>query len=187
MSLIYIVNIFSRLSIVFWLRMVGLSCKIFIFMQMYFSFTVYGLCIVENLLCQPQKGIHQFFFYYLHNVFVSFFCSSSHLSFLDVYLFIVDRACRGGAEKERERERVSQAGSMLPAQSPMWGSNSWTVRLWPESKSRVSHLTEPSRCPFFSRLYPWFSWALLLCMVWNMNIILLTLLELLPHGSSTIY
>ena len=33
---------------------------------------------------------------------------------------------RGGAEREREKD--SQAGSALSAQSPIWGSNLQTVR-----------------------------------------------------------
>ena len=32
-------------------------------------------------------------------------------------------------QRERERERESQAGSTLSAQSPMWGSNTRTMRL----------------------------------------------------------
>ena len=40
---------------------------------------------------------------------------------------------RGGAERDRERE--SQAGSLLSAQRQLWGLNSRTLRSWPEPKS----------------------------------------------------
>ena len=40
-----------------------------------------------------------------------------------------------------ERERDSQAGSVLSSQSPTWDSLSWTVRSRPEPKPRVWHLT----------------------------------------------
>ena len=44
-----------------------------------------------------------------------------------------------GRGREREGEKESEA---LSAQSPMWGSNSRTVRSLPEPKSRVGHLTD---------------------------------------------
>ena len=37
-----------------------------------------------------------------------------------------------GAERERGGDRGSKVGSDLTAGSPMWGSNSQTVRSWPE-------------------------------------------------------
>ena len=43
-----------------------------------------------------------------------------------IYLFLSEVTSRGGAERERERE--SQAGSELSAQSPTWGLDSQTVR-----------------------------------------------------------
>ena len=59
--------------------------------------------------------------------------------------------CEWG-EAERGRGRESQAGSVLSAQSPTWGSNSWTVRSWPEPKSRVGHLTDwATQAPLFSK------------------------------------
>ena len=77
-------------------------------------------------------------------------CASSHSlanlermvndHFLKIYLFILrDRANRGGAE--REEDRGSPAGSVLSVQSLMWGLNSWTMRSWPEPKSRVGRST----------------------------------------------
>ena len=42
----------------------------------------------------------------------------------------------------RERRREYQAGSALSARSLMWGSNSQTVRSWPEMKSRVQSLMD---------------------------------------------
>ena len=44
------------------------------------------------------------------------------------------------------REEEPQADSTLPVWSPMWGSNSGTMRSWPELKS-VAELTELTRCP----------------------------------------
>ena len=44
-------------------------------------------------------------------------------------------------QRERGREREFQAGSALSAQSPVQGSISWTLRLWPEPNSRVRRLT----------------------------------------------
>ena len=46
----------------------------------------------------------------------------------------------GGAKREEERE--SQAGSILSAQNQMQGLNLWTVRSWPETKSRVGCITD---------------------------------------------
>ena len=70
---------------------------------------------------------------------------SLSLSFLIIYLFLRERTCcvhRWVREGQREGETDSQAGSTLPAQSPTWGSNSQTVRSWPEPKSRVGRLTD---------------------------------------------
>ena len=60
----------------------------------------------------------------------------------NVYLFLRDRQSmsRGGAEGEREPQNSKWApGSVLSA--PLRGSNSQTVRSWPELKSRVECLT----------------------------------------------
>ena len=66
---------------------------------------------------------------------------SSLFYFFDVYLFILrERESRGGTEREGDKE--SQSGSALPMQSPMWGSNSQSLRSWPEPKSRVRWLTD---------------------------------------------
>ena len=46
-----------------------------------------------------------------------------------------ERASRGGAERGTHTE--SQAGSRLWAVSLMWGSNSWTLRSWPELKLKA--------------------------------------------------
>ena len=48
----------------------------------------------------------------------------------------------GRAERDRERERGSQAGSTLSIQSPTWGSIPQTMRSQPEPKSRVRYLTD---------------------------------------------
>ena len=54
-------------------------------------------------------------------------------------LFIFERERERKAGREGDRE--SQAVSTLSAQSPTWGSISWTMRSWPEPKSRVRHFT----------------------------------------------
>ena len=48
---------------------------------------------------------------------------------------------RAGKGQGGKREREAQAGSALSPQSPICGSNSRTVRSWPEPKPRVGHLT----------------------------------------------
>ena len=61
--------------------------------------------------------------------------------FFYIYLFILrDSKC------EQEKSRESQAGSTLSVQSPIWGSNTWAMRSWPELKSRVGCLTKSPRC-----------------------------------------
>ena len=64
--------------------------------------------------------------------------------FKKVYLFWGGRWQRQG-----ERENPKQA---LLAWSPTWGSNSQTVRSWPELKSRVGHSTNWAT----RRPYKWF-------------------------------
>ena len=60
-----------------------------------------------------------------------------------------DRVSRGGAEREGETQNSKQApGSMLSAKRPKRGSNSQTVRSWPEPKSDTQP-TEPPRHPYF--------------------------------------
>ena len=51
-----------------------------------------------------------------------------------------------GRERGRHRIRKQAPGSEWSAQSPMWDSNSQTVRSWPEPKW-VAQPTEPSRRP----------------------------------------
>ena len=73
--------------------------------------------------------------------------------FLKKYLLILrEWASRRGAEGGKERE--SQAGSTLTAQSPTRGWNLWMVRSWPEPKPRVGRLTNwatqaPLKCHDF--------------------------------------
>ena len=52
----------------------------------------------------------------------------------------------GGAEREGHTDRKQAPGSEPSAQSPTWGSNSQTVRSWPELKSDAQP-TEPPRRP----------------------------------------
>ena len=71
----------------------------------------------------------------------SFFkCLFIYLNFFFKHLFIFeterDRAWTGEEQRERETQNLKQApGSELSAQSPTRGSNSRTVRSWPEPKS----------------------------------------------------
>ena len=58
-------------------------------------------------------------------------------------MFIFEREKAGGGEGQKERgtEDLKQA-LLLIAESPMWGSNSRTLRSWPELKLDAQ-LTEP--------------------------------------------
>ena len=58
-------------------------------------------------------------------------------NFFFIYLFWEKERKRG---RERGGKRESQAGSTLSAQSPTRGWNPWTMRSWPEPKSRVGCL-----------------------------------------------
>ena len=65
------------------------------------------------------------------------------LFFFSVYLFILKETAWAGQEKgEKERERESQAGSVLLGWSLMQGLNSWTVKLWPDLNPRVGRLMD---------------------------------------------
>ena len=71
-------------------------------------------------------------------------------NFFNVYLFLRQResAWAGEGQRERETQNPKQApGSELSAQSPTRGSNSRTVRSWPEPKS-AAQPTEPPRRPW---------------------------------------
>ena len=64
------------------------------------------------------------------------FCLCPHTEsasiFFNVSIFLFERErVRGGEEGDRE----SEAGAMLSAQRLNWGSNSQTMRSWPELKS----------------------------------------------------
>ena len=68
-----------------------------------------------------------------------------------------DRARVGEGQRERETRNQKQApDSELSAQSPTWGSNSQTVRLWPKPKS-VAQPAEPSRRPEIACVLRFFS------------------------------
>ena len=63
--------------------------------------------------------------------------------FFNLFIFERERGREKVMEGQRERvrERESQAGSAVSAQSLMRGLNSQTVRSWPKLKSRVGCLT----------------------------------------------
>ena len=71
--------------------------------------------------------------------------------FFKVYLFTLRVTGRMQAgEEQRDRERESQAGSTLSAQSPH-GSITGTMRSWPALKSRVGCLSDWAiQVPLFS-------------------------------------
>ena len=77
-------------------------------------------------------------------------CSTQLCSFKNIFfhvcLFLREYKQGRGREKEA---RGSKAGSVPIAASPMWGSNSWTQRSWPEPKSDAQP-TEPPRCPILN-------------------------------------
>ena len=63
-----------------------------------------------------------------------------HITF--IFFLSLFLSLRGwGAERERGRERESQAGSGVSAQSLVRGSIPWTLRSWAEQESRVGRLT----------------------------------------------
>ena len=69
----------------------------------------------------------------------------STLFFL-MFIHFWERQHEHGRGRERGGQRI-QSGLGLTAVSPMQGSNSWTVSLWPEVKSNAQP-TEPPRHPF---------------------------------------
>ena len=79
-----------------------------------------------------------------------------------MYLFVYsererEREGASGGRAEREGERESQASLAPPAQSPTQDSNSWTVRSWPEPKSRVGRLTDwATQAPLQDKTFKWF-------------------------------
>ena len=73
--------------------------------------------------------------------------SSVSISFYNYFFDVLLNFERAQAGKgQREGDRGSEAGSVLTAESPMWGLNSRTVRSGPEPKWNAQ-LTEPPRCP----------------------------------------
>ena len=66
------------------------------------------------------------------------------LFFFNVYLFLRERQSMSweGAGREETQNLKQASGSELSSQSLTWGSNPWTMRSWPEVKSRVRCLTD---------------------------------------------
>ena len=80
---------------------------------------------------------------------LSFYSQFSFLFFFlffNVYLFLRESVSRGGAERDTHTESKAGSSSELSAQSPTQGSNSQSVRSWPEPKSDTQP-TEPPRHP----------------------------------------
>ena len=68
-----------------------------------------------------------------------------------IHFWEIESEREWAAEGQREGDRGSELGSELLIASLMWGSNSWTVRSWPELKSGVQP-TEPPRCPSYAQI-----------------------------------
>ena len=85
----------------------------------------------------------------------------------------------GWRERETQNPKLAP-GSQLPAQSPTWGSNTWTVRSWPEPKLDTEP-TKPLRC-FLSHNFTWF-----FCQTgyWFKTLIQTLFKTLLPLGSDS--
>ena len=67
--------------------------------------------------------------------------------FLMFILFLRERVCAHKQGRSREKgDRGSEVGSMLTAETPMQGSNSWTARSGSEPKS-YTQPTKPPRRP----------------------------------------
>ena len=65
------------------------------------------------------------------------------LFFLSLFIYFErEGGSTWGKGRKRGREREFQEGPTLSVQNPVWGSNSWTARSWPEPKSRVGCLTD---------------------------------------------
>ena len=67
-----------------------------------------------------------------------------------------DRAWMGEGQRERETQNRRQApGSEPSAQSLMRGSNSWTVRSWPERSRTLNRLSHPGAplCPILDKIF----------------------------------
>ena len=80
------------------------------------------------------------------NVFHSLWIFRVFAFFFKFFLtFIFEtESMKGEGQKEKETQNLKQApGSGLSAQSPTWGSNSQTVRSWPEPKLD----TQPTELP----------------------------------------
>ena len=96
-----------------------------------------------------------------HPILVSALLFKSIVFFLSLFMYFEskrERECvhtRGEGQKEEETE--SQAGSLPSVQSPRWGSNSQTVRSWPEPRSSIelnplSHPGTPSKTISYEKL-----------------------------------
>ena len=89
------------------------------------------------------------------------------VSFSITCLFIYlerERENEWGRGRKKGRERESQAGSTLSVQTPTWDSNSWTMKSWPELKSRMRQLTDwttqvPSVCLLNTKFWKFFKFT----------------------------
>ena len=109
--------------------------------------------------------------------------------FFSMFLFIFeterDRAWVRKGQRERETQNRKQApGSEPSAQSPMWGSNSQTVRSWSEPKSDAQP-TEPPRRPRIFVFDCGASWLTSTLDIWQNKQAILFLIEIiiLQNGS----
>ena len=95
---------------------------------------------VLYILCRVLYHAHT------HRNFIHF------VDFLKAYLSLRERDRVEGREGQRERERESQAGSALPAGSPMWGLNSTDCKTMTGAKTKsrtLNRLSYPGVLYFF--------------------------------------
>ena len=130
------------------------------------------LCIFSDVICTKVFGT------FFKLVFLNFYFIKKF--FLNVYFWDRDRALVGEGQRERETQMQKQApGSEVSVQSPRQGSNSQTMRSWPEPKS-VAQPTEPPRHPYFIFIisallrYNWQNckiFKVYVMLIWNMYIL----------------
>ena len=92
---------------------------------------MYGKCTCTFVLCQ-----------HIYEMSVCILIFSSNLKTFEFYNVYFEREIECWRNRERGRERESQAGSTPSVQSSMRGSSTWTVRSWPEPKLRVRGLSD---------------------------------------------
>ena len=107
----------------------------------FWSFRMMSLALLRYYILNKKYFYKIYCLKYITTrVFLSWFELSS-LFFLSLFILRERERIRGGGQREGERGRIP---SRLHAVStePTQGSISWTMRSWPEPKSKVRHLTD---------------------------------------------